>query len=173
MDNKTNKIKEWVENLKDKANTIPNLGVNSLAGFMLACDDVIAFIDSLEKEPETESDDFELKRFAKGILDLAKKELKSEHRLSEDTPSSTETEEEREAKIKSTVDYEKGLYDGYEQGKQDALKDLPKWKKSYETKGFEVHVCVIDEDMDPFLDTVVNEGEYYIELSDLKTLPKE
>lgn len=67
-----------------------------------------------------------------------------------------------------------GAYkNGYEQGKQDALKDLPKWKKAHEHKEFPLHVCVIDENMYPFLDTEVNEGDYYIELSDLKTLPKE
>jgi len=54
MDDKTNKIKELVKTLKAKANTIPNLGINSLAGFMLACDDVIAFIDSLQEEHASE-----------------------------------------------------------------------------------------------------------------------
>ena len=61
----------------------------------------------------------------------------------------------------------------YELGKQDALKGLPKWKKATKCKEFEVHVCVMDEDMYPYLDTEVHKGEYYIELDDLKTLPKE
>lgn len=61
----------------------------------------------------------------------------------------------------------------YLKGHEDTLKELPKWKKANEHKEFAVHVCVMDEDMYPFLDTEVHEGEYYIELSDLKTLPKE
>ena len=50
MADKIQLIKEWVENLKNQSPTIPNLGVNSLAGFQLACDDVIAFINSLQEE---------------------------------------------------------------------------------------------------------------------------
>lgn len=57
--------------------------------------------------------------------------------------------------------------------RKEILKDLPKWKKATEHKEFEVHVCVMDKDIYSFLDTEVNEGEYYIELSDLKTLSKE
>ena len=57
--------------------------------------------------------------------------------------------------------------------RKEVLKSLPRWKKASEHKEFDVHVCVMDEDMYPYLDTEVNEGEYYIELSDLKTLPKE
>ena len=63
--------------------------------------------------------------------------------------------------------------EGYDKGYEDALKDLPKWKRAIENKEFEKHVCVMDYYMSPFLDTEVNEGDYYIELSDLKTLPKE
>lgn len=89
--------------------------------------------------------------WSKPLLDLARKELEKE-------------------------DWRKPLRvykNGYKQGKQDALKHLPKWKKATEHKKFVLHVCVIDEDMCPFLDTEVEEGEYYIELDDLKTLPKE
>lgn len=50
MADKVQKIKEWVKNLKSQASTIPNLGINALAGFQLACDDVIAFINSIPKE---------------------------------------------------------------------------------------------------------------------------
>lgn len=48
------KIKDWVKNLKSQASTIPNLGINALAGFQLACDDVIAFIDSLQNEDSSD-----------------------------------------------------------------------------------------------------------------------
>lgn len=57
--------------------------------------------------------------------------------------------------------------------RNEILKSLPKWKKATEHKEFPLHLCVMDENMYPFLDTEVNEGDYYIELSDLKTLPKE
>ena len=46
----------------------------------------------------------------------------------------------------------------YKNGKQDALKDLPKWKK------------ITDETN---LSLTLSNGEYYIPLEDLKTLPKE
>ena len=92
-----------------------------------------------------------LKLNAKRLLDLARKELEAT----------------------GWKDSMRKYKEAYEQGKQDALKDLPKWKKTNETKEFEVHVCVMDEYMYPYLDTEVNEGEYYIELSDLITLPKE
>jgi hypothetical protein len=68
---------------------------------------------------------------------------------------------------------EYALNEAYKQGKQDALKDLPKWKRATEDKKFDKHVCVMDYYMSPFLDTEVNEGDYYIKLSDLKTLSKE
>lgn len=110
---------------------------------------------------------------SKDLLDLARKELQSEHRLSEDTPYSAETEEEREAKIKSTVDYEKGLYDGYEQGKQDALKDLPKWKKAKKDKVLNRWVVKFDKNGNIIFSDVLYKGEYFIMLQSLKTLPKE
>lgn len=53
MEEKVNEINEFVKNLKNNAHKIPNLGLNSLAGFLLACDDIIAFIDSLEKKHES------------------------------------------------------------------------------------------------------------------------
>lgn len=49
--NSKEKIKDWVKNLKLQSHTIQNLGINALSGFQLACDDVIAFIDSLPEEP--------------------------------------------------------------------------------------------------------------------------
>lgn len=52
MSDKVQLINEWVENLKNESPTIPDLGTNALAGFQLACDDVIAFIDSLPEEPK-------------------------------------------------------------------------------------------------------------------------
>ena len=52
MSNKVQLIKEWVENLKNESPTIPDLGTNALAGFQLACDDIIAFINSIPEEPK-------------------------------------------------------------------------------------------------------------------------
>lgn len=92
-----------------------------------------------------------LHKYSKKLLDLARKEL---------------------GLVDNTCG-EYALNEAYKQGKQDALKDLPKWKRAIENKEFEKHVCVMDYYMSPFLDTEVNEGDYYIELSDLKNLPKE
>lgn len=60
----------------------------------------------------------------------------------------------------------------FDLARKEILKSLPKWKKAHEHKEFPLHVCVMDENMYPFLDTEVNEDEYYIELENLKTLPK-
>lgn len=57
--------------------------------------------------------------------------------------------------------------------RKEILKDLPKWRKATKCKEFDKHVCVMDYYTFPFLDTEVNEGDYYIKLEDLKTLPKE
>ena len=98
-----------------------------------------------------------IKDIAQELLDLARKEIRKE-------------QQEKLGTLEMPIDVTEPYYI---KGKQDALKDLPKWKKATECKEFEVHVCVIDEDMYPYLDTEVHKGEYYIELDDLKTLPKE
>ena len=85
------------------------------------------------------------KRSSKKLLDLARKEIE-----------------------KDDSDWE----DGYKQGKQDALKDLPKWKKATEHKDLEKHIAVL-EDGKVLLSNYLEEGDYYIDLEDLKTLPKE
>lgn len=100
-----------------------------------------------------------LKECAIDLLDLARKELQPEF----------DKELDKAYKSRDEVVY----LQGYDRGKQDALKDLPKWKKAHEHKEFPLHVCVMDENMYPILDTEVNEDEYYIELEDLKTLSKE
>ena len=66
---------------------------------------------------------------------------------------------------------------GYAQGKQDTLKatleSLPKWKKATKTKNFDNHVILFEDKDRVVLTTEIYEDEYYIELDDLKTLPKE
>lgn len=108
---------------------------------------LVRYISNIDDFPET------IIREAKSLLDLARKELEKEYRIVDKDDSNWE--------------------DGYKQCKRDALKDLPKWKKATEHKEFDKHVCVMDHYMFPFLDTVVDEGDYYIELSDLKNLPRE
>lgn len=110
---------------------------------------VISFSDAHAYMDETE-----IHHYSKGLLDLARKELQPEFDKEMD---------------KLLAETDKVVY---QKGKQDALKSLPKWKKAHEHKEFPLHVCVMDENMYPFLDTEVNEDEYYIELENLKTLPK-
>ena len=66
------------------------------------------------------------------------------------------------------------LQTAYSMGKQDALKDLPKWKKAAEHKDFEINeACILNDDIYPIIATSVNIGEYYLELDELKNLPLE
>ena len=56
--------------------------------------------------------------------------------------------------------------------RKELLKDLPKWKKATEHKDLEKHVAIL-EDGKVLLSNYLEEGDYYIELEDLKNLPKE
>lgn len=103
-------------------------------------------------DPKSEDD---VREVSKNLLNIARKELKPEFDREMD---------------KMLAETDKVVY---QKGQQDALKSLPKWKKATERKKFVLHVCVMDNHMCPFLDTEVYEGEYYIELDDLRTLPKE
>lgn len=62
--------------------------------------------------------------------------------------------------------------DAYEQGKADALKDFLKWKEATEHKDLEKHIAIL-EDGKVLLSNYLEKGDYYIDLEDLKTLPKE
>lgn len=85
--------------------------------------------------------------YSKQLLDLARKELQPEFDKEMD---------------KTLAETDKIVY---QKGKQDALKDMPKWKKvdsnpakfQYNLQGTRLY----------------KDGEYYIELSDLEALPKE
>lgn len=122
--------------------------------------------------------DKELKPIVKGIakelLDLARKELEKDIEHSsvefaksymEDVNPSFEKVQESEELWKWKMSCLRGINKAYTQGKQEALKDLPKWKKvdsnppkvQYNLQGKRLY----------------KDGEYYIELSDLETLPKE
>ena len=122
------------------------------------------------------------KEYSQQLLDLARKELEKSiedgaiefaKSYMEDVNPSFEKVQESEELWKWKMSCLKGVNKAYAKGEQDALKSLPKWKKATEHKEFAVHVCVMDEDMYPYLDTEVNECEYYIELDNLKNLPKE
>lgn len=52
MSEKIKLIKKYVENLKNNANTITGLGINSLTGYLLACNDMIAYISSIDSDRE-------------------------------------------------------------------------------------------------------------------------
>ena len=95
------------------------------------------------------------KEHSKDLLESARKELQKEC----DREAAFKYHEKLERK------YDIGFRNGYDTGKQDALKSLPKWKKvdsnpakfQYNLQGTRLY----------------KDGEYYIELSDLETLSKE
>lgn len=115
-----------------------------------------------------------LEAASKKLLDLARKELEKDIEHSavefaksymEDVNPSFEKVKESEELWKWKMSCLKGVNKAYAKGEQDALKSLPKWKKvdsnpakfQYNLQGTRLY----------------KDGEYYIELSDLETLPKE
>lgn len=97
------------------------------------------------------------KEYSSELLGLARKEIRKE-------------QQDKLGTLEMPIDVTEPYYI---KGREDALKDLPKWRKATKCKEFDKHVCVMDYYAFPFLDTEVNEGDYYIKLEDLKTLPKE
>ncbi len=97
----------------------------------------------------------DLNEWSKTLLDLARKELQPEF----------EAELDRAYKCADKVQYENG--------KKDAMKNIPSWKKASGYKEFDKHVILLERDNRVCLTEYVNDGEYYIVLDDLKTLPKE
>lgn len=98
-----------------------------------------------------------IKVYAQILLDLARKEL---------------FKEQEHCVIIPEDDYYEQLASQYQKGQEDALKDLPKWKKATEHIDIGRHVAIIEDDR-VILSDYVEEGEYYIALDDLKALPKE
>ena len=105
--------------------------------------------------------------YEKEILDLARKEVEKEI-----------TKEVEQKAINHTYAYQ----NGYENGKYDALKDLPKWKKS--DRNWITNICDLativrcdggdHEDYDSVVvSNRVDKDDYYIELGELLKLPKE
>lgn len=92
----------------------------------------------------------EVKEEAEIILELARNEL------------------EKKFVLLAKEDYQTA----FDLGKAEILKDLPKWKKATEQKDLEKHVAILEEGK-VLLSNYLEEGDYYIELEDLKTLLKE
>lgn len=57
--------------------------------------------------------------------------------------------------------------------RKELLKDLPKWKKATEKKEMDYYVALYEDEERVVMSAVLYKGEYYLELDDLKTLPKE
>lgn len=104
----------------------------------------------------------DIKGYAKSLLDLARKELEANYY--------TKVLDDRMV-FKSEL-HATDLQTAYGMGKQDALKDLPKWKKATEHKDLEKHIAILEEDK-VLLSNYLEEGDCYIDLEDLKALPKE
>lgn len=104
-----------------------------------------------------------VKEYSPELLDLARKELQPE----------IDKELEKAYKTQDDVVYR----NGYAQGKQDALKvaleSLPKWKKAKECRDLPDDVVKINENGKIIYSDMVWEGEYFIMLQSLKSLPKE
>jgi len=64
------------------------------------------------------------------------------------------------------------LNEAYKQGKQDALKDLPKWKKAKENRVLD-WVVKFDKDGKIIVSDIIYKGEYFIMLKSLEILSKE
>lgn len=96
-----------------------------------------------------------VKEAALNLLDLARKELQPEFDKEMD---------------KMLAETDKVVY---QKGQQDALKDLPKWKKATENMEFDKHVLLFEGEERVVLTTEIYKGEYYIEADDLKKLLKE
>lgn len=62
-------------------------------------------------------------------------------------------------------------------GREEALKDLPRWKKAkeYIPLGLDDFCFILDGDgkMSPYWDTKIEKGQYFITESDIEKLPKE
>lgn len=94
------------------------------------------------------------KESAAELLDLAREEL-----FANDTVLKEYAEEARK------------------QGKAEAMKDLPRWKKAkeYMKLGLDDFCFTLDNNgkMSPYWDTEIEKGQYYITEADLEKLPKE
>lgn len=104
----------------------------------------------------------EVKEEAEILLDLARNELEANYY--------TKVLDDRVV-FKSDL-HDRDMQGAYELGKQDALKNLPKWKKATEKKDLEKHIAILEENK-VLLSNYLEEGDYYIDLEDLKALPKE
>lgn len=119
-----------------------------------------------------------VKGIAKDLLDLAIKEIEDDaiefaKSYMEDVNPSFERVQESKELWKWKMSCLRGINKAYTQGKQDALKELPKWKKATEDKDFDRHVILFEDEYRVALTEEIYKDEYYIELEDLKTLPKE
>lgn len=94
------------------------------------------------------------KKYKEKLLDLAKKEI---------------IKEIEQKAINHTYDYQ----NGYENGKYDALKELPKWEKAKENRCLPNYAAIMNEDGKIIHSHTVREGEYFIIFQSLETLSKE
>jgi hypothetical protein len=102
------------------------------------------------------------KEISSHLLDLARKELEANYY--------TKVLDDRVV-FKSDL-HDRDMQGAYELGKQDALKDLPKWRKAEKDEELDCHVA-IQQDGRVVLSDFVQKDEYYITLNVLKALPKE
>lgn len=108
-----------------------------------------------------------VKEFAKDLLNLARKEIEKDavefaKSYMEDVNPSFEKVQESEELWKWKMSCLNGVNKAYTNGKQDALKDLPKWKKITEAKQNYLSYGYLSND------------EYYLSIQELKDkLPKE
>lgn len=127
----------------------------------------------------------ELREWIKGwcprIIDLARKEIEKSieegtiefaKSYMEDVNPSFEKVKESEELWKWKMSCLRGINKAYSQGKQEALKDLPKWKKTVQDYYHQGNIPCTNPTISGDEEYLIV-GTYEIKISDLKALPKE
>lgn len=118
--------------------------------------------------------DKEIKKISVQILDLARKEIeksiedgaiKFAKSYMDDVNPSLEKVQEYEELWKWKMSCLRGINKAYTQGKQDALKDLPKWRN--------INLIQVQNHYAHIANGIISPSGYFISYDNLETLPKE
>lgn len=120
-----------------------------------------------------------VKARAAELLSLAKQQLLQSGELltkeHHEKLMETQYNETLEGVKKSWHDYftPQAVTDIYNAGRNDVLKDLPRWKKATGKERFNERMIVLAGDNDLYCTNYAEEGEYYLPFPILEKLPKE
>lgn len=174
---KDGRFMSWRESDSDLFIITPE---RELSEFEKKLSDIVGYAISMSvSEPKKPTDEF-VREYAPQLLSLARKQLQPEI--------------DEAYKTADEVMYRKGKEDGIVEARNDitariialkqakdraeeALKDLPRWKraKEYMELGPNDFVFTLDSNgkCSPYWDTEVEKGQFYITESDIENLPKE